>query len=189
MADVMAQEGVVDTLSRAAICEQATRTLHDRPSAARYASTVSELPACPAAGAAALRAQWAQPPGDTTAVRVLGEVTSRLRDRPLFETVLAAFRDPARPRTVRLAALEALMGYYQPGLLVKYVEPVQAVNHGSAYVMVGWGDETTTSGATPLSTDTRGEILTALDQVGKQGPDERLRLISSYIRTRLTALP
>jgi len=189
IADVMAQEWVVDTLSRAAICRRAATSLHGRPAAGDYSNAVSELPSCATAGAQGLRAQWQQPPSDTAAQRVLGEVTPRLRDRQVFDAVLAAFRDPGRSRTVRLAALEALMGYYQPGLSVKYVEPVQAVNHGSAYVMAGWGDKTTTSGATPLSTDTRGEILAALDQVGNQDPDERLRLISTYIRTRLTALP
>jgi hypothetical protein len=184
-ASAVAQE---DTLSRAAICDQANATLQRRPAAATYASAVSELPACRAAGAEALRAQWEQLPADTVEVRVLGEVTPRLRDRQVFESVLAAYRDGSRPRAARLAALEALVGYYQPGLVVEYVEPKLRLQHGSAYVRVGWGDPTTTTGAIPLSTGTRGEILAALDLVGKQDQDERLRLISAYIRTRLAAL-
>jgi hypothetical protein len=188
-ANAVAQEGVVDTLSRAAICESAIATLGRRPTATTYSSAVSELPACPAAGATALRGQWEQLPADTIDVRVLGEVTPRLRDRQVFESVLAVYRDGSRPRAARLAGLEALVGYYQPGLVVEYVEPKMQLQHGSAYVRVGWGDPTTTTGAIPLSTGTRGEILAALDEVGKQDPDDRLRLISVYIRTRLVALP
>jgi hypothetical protein len=182
------QDRVVDTLSRAGICEQAKRTLQDRPSGQRYASTVSELPACATDGAAALRAQWAQLPGDTALVRVLGEVTPRLRDRSLFESVLGVYRDASRPLHARLAALNSLVGYYKPGLIVVYVEPEVAVQHGSAYVLVGRGDPTAINGAVPLSSGTRGQILAALDQVAQQDPDARLRLISAYIRTRLAAL-
>lgn len=182
------QEGVVDTLSRAAICEQATRTIHRWPSGQTYASSVSELPYCSTSGATELRAQWAQLPADTALVRVLGEVTPRLRDRSLFETVLAVYRDPSRPREARLAALNALVGYYKPGLGAVHREPKVAVQHGSAYVVVSYGDPTTTNGPIPLSSGTRGQILAALDQVGKQDPDERLRLISAYIRSRLAAL-
>jgi hypothetical protein len=184
----MAQERVVDTLSRAGICQQAATALNGRPNLASYANAISELPACATRGAQELRAEWEQPPSDTTAQRILGEVSPQLRDRQVFDAVLAAFRDSGRPPSIRLAALEALVGYYQPGLFVEYREPALAVNHGSAYVMVGWGDKTTTSGVSPLSTDTRGEILAALDQAERRDPDQRLRLISAYIRTRLAAL-
>ena len=183
------QEGVVDTLSRAAICDQAIRALRGRPTGEAYAGAVSELPACSSAGASALRVQWSQLPTDSADVRMLADVTPRLRDRSVFKDVLSVYRDPSRPRNARLAALQALMGYYQPGLIVVYVEPKVPVQHGSAYVRVGGGDPITSNGPTPLSANTRGEILTALDQVAKQDSDERLRLISAYIRTRLAALP
>ena len=182
-------EGVVDTLSRAGICQRAATALRGRPAAGAYSNAVSELPSCATAGAQGLRAQWEQPPSDTAAQRVLGEVTPRLRDRQVFDAVLAVFRDPGRPRTVRLAALEALMGYYQPGLTVKYVEPVQKVSHGSAYVMVGRGERFTKgSTSAPLTPASRREILQALQQAGAADPDERVRLISSYIYSRLNAL-
>jgi hypothetical protein len=146
-------------------------------------------PPCSAVGVAALRTQWVQAPGDIIAVRILGEVTPRLRDQFLFETVLAVYSDGSRRRPVRLASLESLVGYYQPGLVLRYVEPEFPVQHGSAYVMVGWSDTETSNGTAPLSSDTRSKILAALDQVGKKDRDERLGLISGYIRSRLVALP
>jgi len=189
-ADAVAQEGVMDTLSRAGICQQAATTLQGRPAAGAYANVVSELPSCAAAGAQGLRTQWRQPPGDPASLRVLGEVTPQLRDRQVFDAVLGVFRDTGRPRVLRLAALEALMGYYQPGLVVKYVEPALAVNHGSAYVMVGWGDPFTSSSSTaPLTPASRGEILQALQQAGSADPDPRVKLISAYIHDRLAAIP
>jgi hypothetical protein len=184
----VSQENVSDTLSRAAICERATKTLHGQPTAVKYSGTVSELPACHTAGVKELRAQWAHPPRDTAAVRVLGEVTPQLRDRDLFETVLAAYRDASRPQQARLAALVALVGYYQPGLGLVFVEPKVPVQDGSAYVRVSYGDPATTKGPSPLSAGTRGQILAALDEVGKRDSDERLRSISAYIHTRLAAL-
>jgi hypothetical protein len=185
----VAQEGVSDTLSRAAICDRAIATLQRRPEGATYFSALTELPACRGKGAAALRAQWEQLPDDTAEVRVLGEVTPRLRDRHVFESVLAVYRNGSRPRAARLASLEALVGYYQPGLVVQYVEPEMPLQHGSAYVRMGQGDPTVTKGASPLSSHIRGEILAALDQVGKQDQDERVRLISAYVQTRVAALP
>jgi hypothetical protein len=182
-----AQEGVVDTLSRASICKDAIANLKQGTEA--YYSALAELPYCSGVGARALRSEWEQPPGDTVAVRLLGEVTSRLRDRQVFDAVLRAFRDPARPRHLRLAALEALMGYYEPGLVAKFVEPALAVAHGSAYVMMGQGDPVAYPGPAPLGAGSRGEILQVLEQAGKEDPDERVRLISAYVHSRLSALP
>jgi hypothetical protein len=123
-------------------------------------------------------------------VRLLGEVTPRLRDRQVFDAVLRAFRDTVRTRDLRLAALEALMGYYEPGLGARSVEPALAVEHGSAYVMMGQGDPVATyPGPAPLGAGSRGQILQALEQVGKRDPDDRVRLISTYVHSRLSALP
>lgn len=184
----LAQEGVVDTLSRASMCKRAIANLQQGTQA--YYSALAELPYCSAVGARALRSEWERPPSDTTAVRVLGEVTPRLRDRQVFDAVLAAFSDPVRPRELRLAALASLMGYYEPGLGARYVEPALAVQHGSAYVMMGQGDPVAAyAGPTPLSPGSRAEILQVLEQVGKQDPDERVLLISTYVHSRLSALP
>lgn len=185
---VTAQEAG-DTLSRATVCERAERSIQGGKVDETYYTAVSNLPNCKAAGARVLRAQWQQPPSDTVAVRLLGEVTPRLRDRQVFDAVLTTFRDPHQPRNVRLAALEALMGYYQPGLGASFPEPEQPVQHGSAYVMMGAGDPPTTQkGPSALTVGVRAEILEALGQVGKQDPDERVRLISAYIQTRLATL-
>jgi hypothetical protein len=117
-------------------------------------------------------------------------VTPQLRDRQVLNAVLRVFRDSGRPRALRLAALEALMGYYQPGLSVKYVEPIKSVKHGSAYVMVGRGEgATTTSRTSPLTPASRKEILLTLQQAGAGDRDERVRQISAYIHDRLVAIP
>lgn len=186
---VAAQEVGTEAPSQSAICERAARSLKSRPPAQGYSRAIADLPACGVVGARALEDQWKEPPSDTATVRVLGEVTPRLRDRQVFDAVVGAFRDPARRRDLRLAALEALMGYYEPGVGAAYVEPALAVQHGSAYVMMGQGDPVATyRGAAPLSASTRTEILQVLEMVSKQDTDERVRLISAYIHSRLSAL-
>lgn len=188
---VLAQEPGPDSLSRTMGCDQAAAVL-DAPDARgeRYYRAVSELPSCPSAGVRSLGAQWKRPPRDTTALRLLGEVTPRLRDRQLFETVLGVFRGASHPRDVRLAALEALAGYYEPGLAIRFTEPTHPVQHGSAYVMLGRGDPPhTETGPTPLTQSARREILQALQEVGRQDPDERLRLVADYLHSRLAQTP
>jgi hypothetical protein len=73
---------------------------------------------------------------------------------------------------------------------VRFTEPAQPVQHGSAYVMLGQGDPPTTrKGPTPLAARVRGVVLEAVQRVGTADTDERLRLISAYVHTRLASLP
>jgi hypothetical protein len=184
-----AQESVVDTLTRAGICARAAQRLQQGVSGQAYFGAVAALPYCPATGGQVLRQQWEHPPSDTVEQRVLGEVTPRLRDHQVFEAVLRVFRDPSRPRELRLAALRALMGYYQPGLKASFVDREVQVDYGGAYVLMGRGDSTTTpSRSAPLTAGSRGEILQAIKQVAAQDPDKRVRLIAAYIHDRLVGM-
>jgi hypothetical protein len=181
-----AQETSVDP---SPVCERATQNVQRSAQGEAYSSAIGDLPSCGAAGVRALKSLWGQPPSDTAAVRVLGEATPRLRDQQMFNEVVSVFQNTSRPREVRLAALEALVGYFQPGLALKFTEPDEPVQHGSAYVMLGQGDPPTTrNGPTPLAARVRGDVLEAVQRIGKEDKDERLRLISAYIHTRLRAL-
>ena len=186
--NLMAQEVGHRVPSEAAYCEREATTLGENSGGEAYYRAVSSLPACGATGVRALRAQWRQLPGDTTALRLLSEVTPRLRDRRLLDAVLAVFRDRGRSREARFAALNALVGYYDSSLGVSFTEPVTPVQHGSAYVMVGVNHHppTTNKGPTPLGVSVSREILQTLQHAGTHDPDERIRLISSYLHSRLS---
>jgi hypothetical protein len=76
------------------------------------------------------------------------------------------------------------------GLAVRYVRPVDAIQSGSTYVMLGQGDASTTrSGPEPLAASARQEIIQALARVGEDDPDNQMRLIAGYVKDRLAALP
>lgn len=184
--DAIAQGERTDTLSNAAYCARAAAMLDRGASGDAYYRAVSDLQNCGGPGSVALRKQWQQPPADTIALRLLGDVSPQLRDRPLLDAVLTVFRDPSRPRELRFAALDALVGYYEPGLGVAFTEPHTPVKHGSAYVMLSYGDPSSVeSGPAPLTARARQDILQVLQQAGAGDPDERMRLIASYLHSRL----
>jgi hypothetical protein len=187
---LMAQAAEGDTLSHATVCSRAATTVRSGAHGQPYYQAVADLTTCPSEGSAGLAGAWQKAPSDSTAIRILGEATPRLRDRDVLQAVLIAFRDPGRPQAVRLAALEALVGYYQPGMGVRYTEPDRPVRSGSAYVMLGRGDAPSVrSGRKPLSAGTRQEILQALAAVGASDPDDRVSLIAGYVKGRLTSTP
>jgi hypothetical protein len=184
--NAMAQAERTDTLSNSAYCARAAAMLDRGASGEAYYRALSDIQNCGGTGAVALRKQWQQPPTDTIALRLLGEVSPQLRDRHLLDAVLTAFRDASRPRDVRFAALEALVGYYEPGLGLAFSEPHIPVQHGSAYVALSFGDPSTTEpGPTPLTARARHDILQALQQAGTSDPDQRMRLIAKYLHSCL----
>jgi hypothetical protein len=184
--NAMAQAERTDTLSDSAYCARAAAMLDRGASGEAYYRALSDVQNCGGTGAVALRKQWQHPPTDSIALRALGEVSPQLRDRHLLDAVLTVFRDPTRLREVRFAALEALVGYYEPGLGLAFTEPHIAVQHGSAYVALSFGDPSTTEpGPTPLTARARHDILQALQQAGASDPDERMRLIARFLHSSL----
>jgi hypothetical protein len=187
---LMAQASQGDTLSHATVCSRAASAVESGAQGRSYYHAVADLTTCPTEGSASLARAWQKAPSDSTAIRILGEATPRLRDRDVLQAVLITFRDPGRSQVVRLAALEALVGYYQPGMGVRFTEPSRPVRSGSAYVMLGRGDAASVrSGRKPLSAGARQEILQALAAVGASDPDDRVSLIAGYVKDRLTSTP
>lgn len=186
---LLAQVTGEDTTSRAMLCARAASNLKDGVQAQPHYEALADVATCPSEGSATLVEAWRKTPTDTAALRLLGEITPRIRDRDLFRTVLSTFLDRGQPRAVRLAALEALVGYYQPGLAVRYTEPAHPVRSGSAYVMLGQGEPpVVVTGRTSLTSSVRQEILQALATVGSGDHDERVSLIAEYMRNRLSSI-
>jgi hypothetical protein len=187
---LVAQATQGDTLSHATVCSRAASTVQSGAHGQSYYHALADLTTCPTEGSTGLAGAWQKAPSDSIAIRILGEASPRLRDRDVLQAVLTAFRDPGRPQAVRLAALEALVGYYQPGMAVRYTEPSRPVRSGSAYVMLGRGDPPSVrNGQKPLSAGARQDILQALAAVGASDPDDRVSLIAGYVRDRLTSTP
>lgn len=184
-----AQQSPASDSSLTPVCDRAATTLA-RSTGEQYYRAVSDVASCPDVGAQALAAQWQRPPRDTVALRLLGEVSPRIRDRQVFTTVKQVFTDPSRPRVQRLAALNTLSGYYNPRLSLRFPEPGRPDLSGSAYVMIGMGNPLTTRpGVTPLAATVQQEILAALREIGTSDSDERVRKIASYLAERLPSLP
>jgi hypothetical protein len=182
----LAQVERTDTLSNAAYCARAATMLERGANKEAYYQAIADLQDCGATGIRAYQKLWRQPPTDSIALQALGKLSPQIRDRHLLDVVLTAFRDASRPREVRFAALDALVGYYEPGLGLAFTEPQIAVKHGSAYVMFSYGDPSSTeAGPTPLTAQARRDILQALKHAGAGDPDERVRLIATYLHSRL----
>jgi hypothetical protein len=185
----LAAQEVPDS-SLASVCDRAAATVAREHSGQQYYLAVSDVASCPQRGAPALIGQWQRPPRDTVALRVLGEVSPRIRDGELFLAVRQVFMDPTRPRLERLAALNALVGYYNPRLSLRFPEPGHGNLPGSAYVMIGMGNPVITRpGGTPLTATVQQDVLRVLSEVGSTDPDERVRKIASYVAGRLPRLP
>ena len=185
-----AQSDQGDTLSRATVCRRAAATMRGAPNTSQFVYAAADLANCPDEGGPSLSAAWRNPPGDSAALRALGEVSPRLRDQDVFQAALSAFGNPGQPRAVRLAALSALVGYYDPSSVLRFTEPDVPGQRGNAYVMLGRGSAPSlTAGKKPLSNKVRQEIVQALTTVGKGDPDDRVKAIAEYIRSRLVATP
>jgi hypothetical protein len=168
------------------VCAPAEASLGRATDMKSYHRAIGSLVGCPVAGPRALATQWAPPPVDTTALRLLGDASATLRDRRLLRAAKSAALSRSNSRDVRLTAIRALVGQFHPSLDVVYRTPSEPGLGGVAYVMLAESDHRTDrAGAEPLAASGQDEVLNVLRQLGASDGDEVIRKVSAYLVGRL----
>jgi hypothetical protein len=148
-----------------------------------------ELQSCRASGPIALARQWSNPQTDSIALGALSYVSALMSDRRLLAAIREALLRATSPRSVRLAAIRALAGQYDPQVAIEFRMPRDSNFPGAAFVMMGeLTDSPGVQGAEPTSPEDRRSVLDILEQVSSSsGSDEIVRKIAGYVRQRLVA--
>ncbi len=176
-------------------CSRAESSLAAKPTGRDYCAAIAQIVWCGDAGPRALAAQWLTPPTDTTALRVLAGASARISDPRLLAAAKGVLLGRSRSRDVRLAAIQVLVGQFDPALVVEYRTPSgPAAAWGGSYVMLGhWIRESGFPGASggergdSVPPATRGLVVSLLRQVGASDPDDVVQKVTSYLAERLAA--
>lgn len=131
----------------------ARELLQDQSQRLKYAQALSR---CKDDGPPVLTSLWVTPPTLKTEREVLVAATVELRDYRIFQAVRTVALNVSNGTEVRISALEALVGYFDPGAVL--------MSHETAgdrrWAIGGWGHYTPpTDGAQPLPTNIRNQVL------------------------------
>lgn len=171
------------------MCPQAELALRNRPQGKEYRNVIGALMRCPEAGPRAFATQWRRPPDDSSAIQLLADASARFRDRRVFEAASSALLNPSNSRTVRLAAIRALIAQFDQKLDVAYRTPPTLGIGGRGYVMLGELDHPSgQDGAEPLGPSARTDVVELLKRVGSGNADNVVRDVSRYLAERLASL-
>ncbi len=170
----------------AAFCARREAAIESRTGGSGYYFAFNEMRDCPQ-GPRVLARQWATPPSDTVALRQLAGVSARLLDRRVFEAARAVVADPGAGRDARLAAMDVLVGHYDPCVAVWIqVNSLPAPAGRSVVVMLGeYEHNLSRPGSEPLPPSVRDDVLAALDAAASSGPDSVVREASRQLAARL----
>ena len=170
-------------------CAPAEATLRVQPRGESHRRALSILMGCPVAGPRALATEWGRPREDTTDLQLLGDASARLTDRRLLQALRGVALDASRDRQVRLTAIRALVGQFDPSLEVVYRKPWHPELGGSEYVMIGrYVHPSGRAGAESFSASERDEVLDVLRQLKTSDSDEVIQKVASYLLERLEAM-
>jgi len=167
-------------------CTAAENALEGRKSGPAYHEHLQALASCPAAGPRAFRLQWMSPPVEATAVRLLADVSSSIRDRRILEAVRDASFSDNNSQEVRLAAIRTMISYFDPSVAVHFQPSPDTSLPAAAYVMLGrWEHPVGRDGEQALGPSMRAEVLGILRQL-EQGPgDPIIAKVAGYLARRL----
>jgi hypothetical protein len=170
-------------------CTSAEDTLRLQPRGESYRRALGILMGCPVVGPRALATEWGRSQEDTTVLRLLGDASARMTDRRLLQALRSVTLDALRDRQVRLTAIRAFVGQFDPSLEVVYRTPSHPGLGGSAYVMLGrYVHPLGRAGAEPLSASERHEVLDVLRQLKTSDSDEVVQKVAGYLLERLQAM-
>lgn len=169
-------------------CEQSRSDLASRKNDENVRRAVVNIQSCSADAAAGVLADaWKNPPRDTTALRLLGEVSGRVADRRVLTEAMRLAENTGRSLDERLAAFRALADYAVPGTVLLFHHLDQAGLPGAAYVMMGTSEHREPrKGSQRLVPNDRARILAMFQQQGKSDPNATVRAIAGFLAERLT---
>jgi hypothetical protein len=136
-----------------------------------------------------LAREWAAPPTDSLALRLLASVSADLRDARLLTAVKSAALSTSQSRIVRLEAMRTLVTYFDPSTSVLF--RVRPGIEAPGYVSVafgGWSSPRGESGDEPLPATTKAEVLLALRQIRDTSVDPVVAKVAKDIIIGLEAL-
>jgi hypothetical protein len=97
--------------------------------------------------------------------------------------------DASRSRDVRLTALRALTGYFDPSILVTFRIPDDTGLPGAAFVAFGrWAHPHGRDGAEPLQRSIRTDLLGSLKELEAAAGDPVIAKIAGHVHRRLPGL-
>lgn len=150
----------------------------------RKVVAMEEASRCPESGPTTLGEAWERSSANSAAERAaLVEATGYLRDRRLFDAVVNVATDGSRPAPDRVAALQALMRYYDPS----YAPSFEALTSRSAERSVATrvGGPGPVRGTVPLPASTRKQIGDVLAQLTNSEQSPTVRTAARVLRQRL----
>jgi len=145
---------------------------------------MDEASRCPESGPLALAETWERASAKSAVQRAaLVEATGYLRDGRLFDAVVNVALDGSRSAPDRVAALQSLMRYYDPG----YAPSFEALtsHSGERSVALRIDGPTPTLGSVPLSASTRTRIGEVLAQLMSPRQNSTVRTATGVLRQRL----
>ncbi len=160
----------------AAYCARREAAIENRSGGREYNLAIAAIQDCPD-GPRVLAKQWGAPPSDSVALRLLAEVSSHVLDQRVFGAARAVVAKDGARRDARLAALDVLVGQYDPCLVVRIQVNSPPDPAGRAVVvMLGESNHNVSRrGSEPLPSSVRDDVLTALDAAAATGTDDVVR--------------
>jgi hypothetical protein len=129
------------------------------PDTAR-ARAASYLLGCPSTGPGVLVREWASQSTDTAYLAMLSAVSAGIRDHRVFSAVKAVALSSQYPRAARVAAMRALVAYFDATLFVDIrPRPGLPPPHDIAVALGTWSHPPGRDGTVPLLPSAGSEIL------------------------------
>ena len=132
----------------------------------------SMLLGCPSSGPRVVALRWGSPPSDSTELRLLGSVSTGVRDRRTLAAVTAVAANSSQPRHVRLEAIRTLVTYYDPSVVVDYRTRSLPSGEELVPVLGSWSSPRGLDGDQPLPATVKEDIISTLRQIGGGDGDQ-----------------
>ena len=171
-------QGESEQAELAANCRLAAHVLITGQPAPHRRWALEQIGACSETGGEALAAVWRDAPTDSMTLVRLVFASSRFRDQRVVDAVLQTALDPSRAFEVRMAALRVVPAFVDPSA---YVPSRVLLSPPSSAVLGARTDVELVSGSMPLRADVATTVRAALDTIGSQDADVRIRRAAAYL--------
>ena len=174
----------------AVYCAHAEAALRSGALGSEYRDAVTTLPDCPVDGAARLLAeQWTAPPRDSVALVGLAGANAMVLDQRVFEAARAVVANEGGLREARLAAMNVLVGHYDPclGAYFQLASPPNAAGQSVAVWLLQHEHNFSRRGSVPLLSSVHDDVPATLDAAAASGPDSVVGEAARRLAARLRA--
>jgi len=172
----------------AAYCARREAAIESRTGGSGYYLAFNAIQDCPN-GPRVLAEQWASPPSDSVALRLLGQVGANVLDQRVFDAARAVVANEGARRDVRLAAMDVLVGHYDPclSLWIQVKSLPDAAGHSVVVWLLQSEHNLRRRGSEPLPSSVRDDVLATLDAAAASGPDSVVHEAARRLAARLRA--